>query len=40
MGAVMKLVTAKTAQAADNNTISELVKAALTLKQLLGCVGL
>jgi uncharacterized protein YqeY len=33
MGAVMKVVTAKTAGAADNKTISELVKAALTPKQ-------
>jgi uncharacterized protein YqeY len=32
MGAVMKLVTAKTAGAADNKTISELVKAALSPK--------
>lgn len=32
MGAVMKIVTAKTAGAADNKTISELVKAALTQK--------
>lgn len=32
MGAVMKLVTAKTAGAADNKTISELVKAALAQK--------
>jgi uncharacterized protein YqeY len=29
MGAVMKLVTAKAAGAADNKTVSELVKAAL-----------
>lgn len=33
MGAVMKIVTAKTAGAADNKTISELVKAALTPKK-------
>lgn len=32
MGAVMKIVTAKTAGAADNKTISELVKAALSQK--------
>lgn len=33
MVAVMKLVTAKTAGAADNKTISEVIKAALMHKQ-------